>query len=861
MKKEIIINATSNEMRVALTEDGRLAEIFLEVQDKQSRIGSIYLGKVQRVVQGMNAAFIDIGESQHAFLHFSDVGTKLDEFKEFLEEIDSDDAEETPLPAELPAGNGADRSPATRSGSSGRSAAKRKPSRSSSPTPRDEPSQSEETESSSQGVAAPEDHESESRQKSRRRGKRGSRGGRKNAEDQHRDVPASQPHDDEATEQPTETDHPTSDASGGDSAEEAERKRRRRRGRRGRGRRGRGGEADSAGEADAAHTESAAEASEDRSSNDRTTNDRSAHERPSKDRSTKGGSKPSPRNQPRNARSLPQERATEPDAASEPDAAPQTESEERPRRGRGGRRGARKGSRPTGAGSGANEEGQSNRTSTSDSGERESARESRASDESKSNAGGEPKAPSDGDAKPTGAARKRSSRRGGRGRNRGGSGRSGDGESPPKGGDTMDAKLPTFQTKRSGEVTIALERGQDVIVQVTRESYSSKGVRVSTKVSLPGRFLVLLPLDPSIGVSRKVQHMKERRRLRRIAQSLLPEGHGCIIRTNAENKDSDVIRQDLVNLINQWRSIEVKLKEAEKPTLLYRDQSVANTVMRDMFTPDINRVVIDNHRLYKDIHEYVEWAAPQLADKVELYSGDKPIFDETGIEKEIERIYEPRVWLPSGGYIILEQTEAMMVIDVNSGRYADSKEQEINSLRTNMESAREIARQLRLRDIGGLIVVDFIDLYDERNRKKVHDEIKREMRRDRAKSVVLPMTQFGLVQMTRQRIRQQILHTLSEQCPTCEGSGLVQSRSTVTRRIERWLQRFKEEAREFRLTLSAHPTIIEYLTDGGDMSRLTRLMLKYFVRIKVVPDNTLAFHDFRFFTARGGIDVTDKYLD
>jgi len=423
----------------------------------------------------------------------------------------------------------------------------------------------------------------------------------------------------------------------------------------------------------------------------------------------------------------------------------------------------------------------------------------------------------------------------------------------------MDAKLPTFQTKRSGEVTIALERGQDIIVQVTRESYASKGVRVTTKVTLPGRFLVLLPLDPSIGVSRKVQHVKERRRLRRIARSILPEGYGCIIRTVAQDKDEELIRQDLTKLIDTWRSIEQKVKSAQGPGLIYKDQSIANTVMRDLFTPDIGRVIIDNKGLYREIRDYVEWAAPSFVDKIELYSKDKPIFDSFGIEQELEKMFHRKVYVPSGGYIILEQTEAMMVIDVNSGRYASNKEQELNSLRTNLECARELARQIRLRDVGGLIVVDFIDLYDEKNRKKVYDELKKEMKKDRAKSVVLPMTQFGLVQMTRQRIRQQVLQTLSEPCPTCTGSGFVPSKSTIARKIERWLARFKESSREFRLTLTAHPSMIDFLTEGS-VSRLTGLMLKYFVRIKVIPNDALQVDEFHFFSTRQQIDVTEKYM-
>ena len=424
----------------------------------------------------------------------------------------------------------------------------------------------------------------------------------------------------------------------------------------------------------------------------------------------------------------------------------------------------------------------------------------------------------------------------------------------------MDAKLPTFQTKRSGEVTIQLERGQDVIVQVTRESYAQKGVRVSTKVSLPGRFLVLLPLDASIGVSRKVQLTKERRRLRRIASSILPEGYGCIIRTNAQNKDSDLIRQDLVQLIEAWKKIEETMKQVQSPAPLYRDQSVANTVMRDLFTPDIDRVVIDSRTLYRQIRDYVEWAAPGLAEKIELYNGDAPIFDHYGVERELEKMFQRRIYLPSGGYIILDQTEAMMVIDVNSGRFADKSEQEITSLRTNLEAAREIARQIRLRDIGGLLVVDFIDLYDEKNRKKVYDELKNAMRRDRAKSVVLPMTQFGLVQMTRQRVRQQILQTISEPCPICEGSGMVQSKSTVARKVERWLQRFREGSREFRLLLRVHPVIFDYLIEGGSFCRLSKMMLKYFVRIKVVPDESLRVEEFHFFSIRQQADVTSRFL-
>ncbi|MGE3801570.1 MAG: Rne/Rng family ribonuclease [Candidatus Kapaibacterium sp.] len=426
---------------------------------------------------------------------------------------------------------------------------------------------------------------------------------------------------------------------------------------------------------------------------------------------------------------------------------------------------------------------------------------------------------------------------------------------------TMDAQLPTFQTKRFGEITISLERGQEILTQVTRESYASKGVKVSTKISLPGRFLVLMPLDPGVGISRKVQDPKERRRLRGIARKMLPEGFGCIIRTVAQDKDSEMLEQELQMLLDRWKVIDEKMRKAKAPLLLYKDQSVANTVMRDLFTPDVSRVVIDNKALHQEICDYVSWAAPSLLSKIEHFSGKNPIFQQFGIEKELDKMMSSKVWLSAGGYIILEQTEAMMVIDVNSGRYAKEKEQELNALKINLESAREIARQIRLRDIGGLLVIDFIDLYDEKNRKKVYDELKKELSRDRAKSVVLPMTQFGIVQMTRQRVRQQLVQTMSEPCPTCKGKGIVQSKSTILRRIERWLGSFRSDTREFRLTLTANPHVIDFLTEGDAMSRLTKLMLKHFVRIKVVPDESLDMEDFRFFSIRRQEDITQEYME
>lgn len=300
------------------------------------------------------------------------------------------------------------------------------------------------------------------------------------------------------------------------------------------------------------------------------------------------------------------------------------------------------------------------------------------------------------------------------------------------------------------------------------------------------------------------------------------------------------------------------MKAEKAPALLYKDLSMTSSVMRDLFTSDVTRVVTDSRKLYREVRAYLKGVAPPLVDKIEFYKGKEPIFDVFNIEKETEQTLSRKVWLKNGGYIIIEHTEAMVVIDVNSGRYAAKREQELNSLRTNLEAARETARQIRLRDIGGIIVIDFIDLEDEKNKKKVYDELKKEFRKDRAKSTILPMTEFGLVQITRQRIRQSLLHTLSEPCPMCAGTGLVQSKSTIVTQIERWIRRFKSESREFRLVLTVHPLIADYLTERT-ISRLTRLMLRYFVRIKLVSDQSLSVDDFKFLSRKQNRDITDQY--
>ena len=406
-----------------------------------------------------------------------------------------------------------------------------------------------------------------------------------------------------------------------------------------------------------------------------------------------------------------------------------------------------------------------------------------------------------------------------------------------------------------------LKVGEKIIVQVTKEPTGNKGVRVTSEISLPGRFLVLLPLRRSIGVSKRVNDFREKRRLRNTVRNLIPRDMkvGVIIRTNALEQAEEIIRQDLEALLDKWREIEKGIRDSIPPKLISKEMSSTSGVLRDLFSEEVERVVVDAKNLYREVSVYLESNQPSLLDKVEFYKGREPVFDIFGIEKEVAFALQKKVPLRSGGSIVIEQTEAMTVVDVNTGRFAKKQDQELNSLQTNLEAAREIARQLRLRDVGGIVVIDFIDLTDDKNQKKVYDELRKEMRKDRAKSTVLPMSEFGIVQLTRQRVRQSVIHSFSEPCPVCGGVGIVQSKSTIVNNIERWIRRFKTDIRGFRrLILQTNPTIVEFLHHGLP-SRLLQMMLKYHVHIKIVADEKMPQHEFHFLLRKNNEDITEKY--
>jgi ribonuclease G len=427
----------------------------------------------------------------------------------------------------------------------------------------------------------------------------------------------------------------------------------------------------------------------------------------------------------------------------------------------------------------------------------------------------------------------------------------------------------TIRTKKT-DVSIShaalpkLERDQSIIVQITKEPVGSKGVRVTSKIAIPGRYLVLLPFEIKVNASKQISNLREKKRLKNIVRDYRREKSfefGAIIRTVAENQGEAEIREDLDHLLGIWKEIEKNVKSEKPPALLYKDLTMTSSVIRDLFRGDVIRVVTDSKKLYKEITSYLKVSSPRLLDKVELYKNPTPIFDVYGVEKEIQQTINKKIALKSGGYIFIEQTEAMFVIDVNSGKYARSRDQETNSLKTNLEASREIVRQIRLRDLGGIIVIDFIDVYDDRNKKKIYDELKKEFRKDRAKVTVLPMSDFGIIQITRQRVRQSIIKSISETCPLCGGSGIVESTSNVITRIERWIKRFKSaenKATSGKLILRVSPQVYKQLK-GGTISLMTRISFKYLLRIKLEEDPTLPIQDFRFISTKNNREITQEF--
>jgi ribonuclease G len=406
---------------------------------------------------------------------------------------------------------------------------------------------------------------------------------------------------------------------------------------------------------------------------------------------------------------------------------------------------------------------------------------------------------------------------------------------------------------------VPLRQGQPLLVQITKEPISHKGARVTTNISLAGRFLVFLPNDPTVGVSRKIANRHEKQRLKRIGRTICPSSSGMVIRTVSEGKDEETLRADLDSLIKTWATIQKKVQKSNPPELLFKDMDMLSSVIRDLFTPDIEKLFVDSKKMYKQIEKYLRDVSPQLIPRLEFYTDKTPIFDKFNVENQISKSLARKVWLKSGGYIFIEHTEALTAIDVNSGRFLGRRDHDTNSLKINLEASKEIARQLRLRDIGGIIIIDFIDMTDAKSKQKLQEEFQRELKTDRTQANIAPLSEFGIIEMTRERVRPSLLYAISEPCSACMGTGRIISKTTIVARIERWLKRLRSEGKDHSVQLVVHPELAQFLK-AGYKSLHRRLMWKYWMRIKLVTDDSISIEDFRFLNKSGDEDLTAKFM-
>ena len=410
---------------------------------------------------------------------------------------------------------------------------------------------------------------------------------------------------------------------------------------------------------------------------------------------------------------------------------------------------------------------------------------------------------------------------------------------------------------KSKDLHSNLKINDDILVQVIKEPFSGKGPRVTTDISIPGSLMVLVPNENYIGISRKINDKYEKRRLRKIAEKFKPSGFGLIIRTIAEGLDEDKLITDFNKVWKMWKSVESKSKTKKSPYPVYKDFDTSEQVVRDLFTSDISNLYIDDKSIYKKIRKYLKDIDHQKIDNVKLIPSNQYIFDSHNIEQQIKKSFKRKVWMKTGAHLYIEHTEAMLVIDVNSGRYIGKKDHESNSLAINLEACKEVARQLRLRDIGGLIVIDFIDLIKESNRNKVLSEFKKHLKRDRAKASISGFSDFGLLEMTRQRIRLDLIHTYKEECITCNGSGLILSKESMLIQLETWIKRFRTKFSDKRLIIYLHPDEANYILKEKKQF-IKNLLFKNWMLIDIKPNSELALNNFMIYSKKQRKDVTNE---
>ncbi len=377
-----------------------------------------------------------------------------------------------------------------------------------------------------------------------------------------------------------------------------------------------------------------------------------------------------------------------------------------------------------------------------------------------------------------------------------------------------------------------LQEGQELLVQVSKEPIGTKGARITSHISLPGRHVVYMPTVDHVGISRRIEDEQERERLREVVERVRQQGCGFIVRTAAEGKTEEDLRADIQYLAKVWAEVVRKKEKASVPSLIHADLDVIQKVVRDIVTDDVTRIVVDSKADHDRIVQFMSTFMPKMKSSVELYDEEEPIFDYYGLEVEISRALGRKVWLKSGGYIIIEQTEALTAIDVNTGRFVGKHNLEDTILKTNLEAVKEIAYQLRLRNNGGIIIIDFIDMEKEANREKVYAALEDALKSDKSKSNILKISELGLVEMTRKRVRESIGRMMCEPCPYCEGRGYVKSKTTVCHEIFREVRREMLDIRGTKVLLTVNPQVADLLYDE-ERRGLEELEKKYKKRVTV----------------------------
>lgn len=416
-----------------------------------------------------------------------------------------------------------------------------------------------------------------------------------------------------------------------------------------------------------------------------------------------------------------------------------------------------------------------------------------------------------------------------------------EGETAERGDGEYDRKW--YDRVPECQIEDLLKEGQEILIQIAKEPIGTKGARVTTHISLPGRKLVLMPTVKHVGISRQIRDEGERKRLKEILERIQPEeGYGLIARTVSEGKSEPELKSDVGYLVRLWETIKKKKGKVAIPGLVHKDLGIVLRAIRDFYTEEMERVVIDSREGYQMIQEFMETFLPGVPYHLELYEGDPPLFDAFGMELDIKRVLNRKVWLKSGGYITIEETEALCAIDVNTGKYVGKRNLEETILSTNLEAVKEIAYQLRVRNIGGIIIIDFIDMEIEENREKVFQALTDEMMKDKNRTNIQKISQLGLIEMTRQRKGKSLEKLLCEPCPFCEGKGVLKSRASVCYEIFREIRR-RMTGMEKKISVLLNPDVADFLLEDekGTLETLERELKKTIV-IKVMPD----FHQEHF---------------